>query len=123
MLRQKYIGEVKHYEVDDYFVDKIRDLPLKVGFDIAKQIDRAASDLPELDFWEQQVAVVTHALNQPMYFVVEYIHSEDVAPVFLDLHQIEVDDYLDYYNENKAIKLNQYTYDYRCTDTIPEEDS
>ena len=102
MLRQKYIGEVKHYEVDDYFVDKIRDLPTKVGFDIAKQIDRAASDLPELDFWEQQVAVVTHALNQPMYFVVEYIHSEDVAPVFLDLHQIEVDDYLDYYNENKA---------------------
>ena len=57
MLRQKYIGEVKHYEVDDYFVDKIRDLPTKVGFDIAKQIDRAASDLPELDFWEQQVAV------------------------------------------------------------------
>ena len=121
MLRQKYIGEVKHYEVDDYFVDKIRDLPTEVGFDIAKQIDRAASDLPELDFWEQQVAVVTHALNQPMYFVVEYIHSEDVAPVFLDLHQIEVDDYLDYYNENKAIKLN--VYDNRRTDKIPKENS
>ena len=55
-----------------------------------------------------------------MYFVVEYIHSEDVAPVFLDLHQIDVDDYLDYYNENKAIKLN---YDYRWADTIPENDS
>ncbi len=123
MLRQKYIGEIKQYEVDDYFIEKIRELPPKVGFDIAKQIDRAASDLPQLDFWEQQVAVVTTVLNTPTYYLVEYVHSEDVAPVFLDLHPIEVDDYLDYYNEDKAIKLNQYIYDYRCTDTIPEEDS
>ena len=85
MLRQKYIGEIKQYEVDDYFIEKIRDLPSKVGFDIAKQIDRAASDLPQLDFWEQQVAVVTSALNHPMYFLVEYVHSEDIAPVFLDV--------------------------------------
>jgi|TARA_X000000950_G_scaffold17358_2_gene18837 hypothetical protein len=120
MLRQKFIGETKHYEVDDWFVDKIRDLPSKVGFDVARQVDRIASDLPQVDFWEQQIALVCQSLKNPMYFVVEYIHSEDVAPVFLDLHQIDVDDYLDYYNENKAIKLN---YDYRWADTIPENDS
>lgn len=120
MLRQKFIGEVKQYEVDGYFVEKIRDMPMDVGYDVAKQIDEIASQLPQQDFWEQQIALVCQSLKNPVYYVIDYIHSEDVAPVFLDLHQIEVNDYLDYYNENKAIKLN---YDYRCTDTIPEEDS
>lgn len=120
MLRQKYIGEMKHYEVDDYFIDKIRDMPLEVGYDIAKQIDEVASYLPQRDFWEQELALVSTTPKEPVYFLVEYIHSEDVAPIFLDIHPIEVNDYLDYYNENKTIKLN---YDYRCTDTIPEENS
>lgn len=120
MLRQKYIGETKHYEVDEWFVDKIRDLPQKVGFDVAVQIDKIASDLPQRDFWEQEIALVCLSLKNPLYFVVDYIHSEDVTPIFLDLHQIEVDEYLDYYNEDKAIKLN---YDFRCADTIPESSS
>tara|TARA_Y100001937_G_C7127690_1_gene335646 strand:+ start:2806 stop:3174 length:369 start_codon:yes stop_codon:yes gene_type:complete len=120
MLRQKYIGDIKHYEVDDYFVQKVRDLPSRVGFDIAKQLDIVASDLPQKDFWEQHVAVVSTALKQPMYFLVDYIHSEDVYPTFLDLHSIEVDDYLDYYNEDKAIKLN---YDFRYTNKIFTDDN
>jgi len=89
MLRQKYIGDIKHYEVDDYFVDRIRELPTKIGIDVAKQVDLVASDLPQKDFWEQQIALVSH----PYYFVVDYIHSEEVAPIFLDLHEIDVDEY------------------------------
>ena len=116
MLRQKYIGEIKHYKVDDYFVEKIRELPTKIGIDVAKQVDLVASDLPQKDFWEQQVALASH----PYYFVVDYIHSEEVAPIFLDLHEIDVDEYLDYYNEDQAIKLNDY--DYRRTDKISQKD-
>jgi len=121
MLRQKYIGEVKHYEVDEYFVDKIRELPIKIGFDIAKQMDEMASYLPVKDFWEQKIAGVSNATSEPYFFVVEYMHQEDLPPVFYDLHEIEVDDYLDYYNANKIIKLN--CHDNQLTNDILGEDS
>ena len=55
MLRQKYIGETKHYEVDELFISKIRDMPKPIGLDIAMQIDEVASDLPVLDFWQQML--------------------------------------------------------------------
>jgi|TARA_R100001460_G_scaffold12135_2_gene28016 hypothetical protein len=106
MLRQKYIGEIKHYEVDEYFVDKIRELPIKIGFDIAKQMDEMASYLPIKDFWEQKIAGVSNATSESYFYVVEYMHQEDVPPIFLDLHEIDSDEYLDYYNQNKIIKLN-----------------
>ena len=121
MLRQKYIGEVKHYEVDEYFVDKIRELPIKIGFDIAKQMDEMASYLPVKDFWEQKIAGVSNATSESYFFVVEYMHQEDLPPVFYDLHEIEVDDYLDYYNADKIIKLN--CHDNELTDDILGEDS
>ena len=121
MLRQKYIGEVKHYEVDEYFVDKIRELPIKIGFDIAKQMDEMASYLPVKNFWEQKIAGVSNATSESYFFVVEYMHQEDLPPVFYDLHEIEVDDYLDYYNADKIIKLN--CHDNQLTDDILGEDS
>ena len=121
MLRQKYIGEVKHYEVDEYFVDKIRELPIKIGFDIDKQMDEMASYLPVKDFWEQKIAGVSNATSESYFFVVEYMHQEDLPPVFYDLHEIEVDDYLDYYNADKIIKLN--CHDNELTDDILGEDS
>lgn len=121
MLRQKYIGEVKHYEVDEYFVDKIRELPIKIGFDIAKQMDEMASYLPVKDFWEQKIAGVSNATSESYFFVVEYMHQEDLPPVFYDLHEIEVDDYLDYYNADKIIKLN--CHDNQLTNDILGEDS
>ena len=41
-LKSKYI-EVNHeyYEVDDWFVDKLKTFPRKVGLDIAKQVDQS----------------------------------------------------------------------------------
>ena len=121
MLRQKYIGEIKHYEVDEYFVDKIRELPIKIGFDVAKQMDEMASYLPVKDFWEQKIAGVSNATSESYFFVVEYMHQEDLPPVFYDLHEIDSDEYLDYYNQNKIIKLN--CHDNELTDDILGEDS
>jgi hypothetical protein len=121
MLRQKYIGEIKHYEVDEYFVDKIRELPIKIGFDIAKQMDEVASFLPIKDFWEQKIAGVSNATSESYFYVVEYMHQEDVPPIFLDLHEIDSDEYLDYYNQNKIIKLNPH--DNELTDDLLGEDN
>jgi hypothetical protein len=94
------------YIVDDYFVEKIRELPTKLGLDIAKQIDRETEYLPEQEDWSQRVAGVSNVLNGPYFFLVEYIKQEGDKPVFLDCDLIESDEYLDYYLENKIIKSN-----------------
>jgi hypothetical protein len=106
MLRQKYIGETKHYEVDELFISKIRDMPKPIGLDIAMQIDEVASDLPVLDFWQQNVAGVSHINTDPFFFRIEYLHQEDDTPIFFDIYEIDVDEYLDLYNTTKIIKLN-----------------
>lgn len=118
MLRQKYIGEIKHYEVDEIFVSKIRDMPKPIGLDIAMQIDEIASDLPVLDFWQQIVAGVSHINTDPFFFRIEYLHQEDIPPIFLDIYEIDVDEYLDLYNTTKIIKLNE-----SITDNLLREDS
>ncbi len=120
MLRQKYTEVIKHYEVDEYFVEKIKDLPIDIGFDIAKQIDEVASDLPIHDFWEQKIAGVSDAMSEPYFYLVEFMNQEDLTPIFLDLHRIEMDDYLDYYIQGRIIKLNN---DNKRTNEIPREGS
>jgi hypothetical protein len=106
MERSRYTRENEMYIVDDYFVEKIRELPTKLGLDIAKQIDRETEYLPEQEDWSQRVAGVSNVLNGPYFFLVEYIKQEGDKPVFLDCDLIESDEYLDYYLENKIIKSN-----------------
>jgi hypothetical protein len=110
MQRQKYIGEIKHYEVDDWFVDKIRELDPKLGIQIATQVDRVVEQLPSQEHWTQEIAGVSNALSSPYFFKVEYIREHGEPPIFLDIQPIDVDEYLDYYNEKKTIKLNEETY-------------
>lgn len=119
MLRQKYTGEIKHYEVDDWFIDKIRDLPSKLGINVATQVDRSIDQLKSREYWTQKIAGVSTVLNNPYYFECEYVKEAGEPPIFLDLVEIDVDDYLDYYNENLTIKSN----DYRRTDKILETSS
>tara|TARA_R100000773_G_scaffold1191_4_gene1857 strand:+ start:286 stop:648 length:363 start_codon:yes stop_codon:yes gene_type:complete len=119
MLRQKYIGEVKHYEVDDWFVDKIRDLPSKLGINVATQIDRSIDQFRSKEYWTQKIAGVSTVLNQPYYFECEYVKEAGEPPILLDLAEIDVDDYLDYYNANLTIKLN----DNRREDKLLETNS
>lgn len=108
MQKSKYTRENEYYEVDDYFVEKIRELPVKLGLDIAKQIDRQIEELPEKNGWSQRIAGVSNALKFPYFFVVEFLKQIEEKPVFLDCEEIESDDYLDYYIEQKVIKSNTY---------------
>lgn len=110
MLRQKYIGENKHYEIDESFIEKIREMPRPIGIDIAIQVDEVASDLPSLNFWQQNIAGVSHIDREPFFFIIEYFHEEDEAPIFFDINEIDVNEYLDLYNNNKIIKLNDNRY-------------
>jgi hypothetical protein len=37
----------------------------------------------------------------------EYLKQPDEPPIFLDIKEIDVDEYLDYILENKTLKLNE----------------
>lgn len=102
----KYTRENEYYEVDDYFVQKIRELPPKLGLDIAKQIDREIQILPEVNGWSQRIAGVSNSLGNPFFFVIEYLKQIEEKPVFLDCEEVDADEYLDYYIEQKVIKSN-----------------
>jgi hypothetical protein len=87
-------------------MEKIRDMPRPIGIDIAIQVDEVASDLPVLEFWQQNIAGVSHINTDPFFFRVEYLNQEDDTPIFFDVYEIDSDEYLDLYNKNKIIKLN-----------------
>ena len=82
MQRSKYTKRNEDYEVDDYFVEKIRELPVKLGLDIAQQIDREIEELPEANGWSQRLAGVSNALDSPYFFIVEFLKQIEENPVF-----------------------------------------
>jgi|TARA_R100000482_G_C5122703_1_gene146734 hypothetical protein len=110
MQTQKYIEDEKIiYEVDDFFVEKIRELPQRLAFYIAKQIDNSAEDLPKLNSWTQKVGGVYTKGDEPVYYEVEFLNEYGTVPLFVDVELIDSDDYLDYYIENLILNFNENT--------------
>ena len=98
-------GEVE-YEVDDWFINQLRDMPAEIGIDIAKQIDWNADFLPTQSGWSQIFAGVVTKTNPPVYFTVEFVKQPEENTIYLDLEFIDSDEYLDYYNLNKTLQSN-----------------
>ena len=98
-------GEVE-YEVDDWFINQLRDMPVEIGIDIAKQIDWNADFLPTQSGWPQIFAGVVTKTNPPVYFTVEFVRQPEENTIYLDLEFIDSDEYLDYYNLNKTLQSN-----------------
>jgi hypothetical protein len=106
-LKQKYIEAIDlYYEVDDWFVAKLKEFPRHVGIDIASQVNNSYAELPSRNGWTQTVGGVCTEVKPPIYFEVEYLNQEQDPPMFLDIQEIESDDYLDYYLEKKLLKSN-----------------
>ena len=109
-LKQKYTGEMHEesfYEVDDWFIEKLRKTPRQIGIHVANLIDKNFASLPSAVGWTQNVGGVCITTGEPFYFELEYLKQPDEAPIFLDIKEIDVDDYLDYILENKTLKLNE----------------
>ncbi len=109
-LKQKYTGamhEESFYEVDDWFIEKLRKTPRQIGIHVANLIDKNYASLPTAVGWTQNVGGVCITTDEPFYFELEYLKQPDEAPIFLDIKEIDVDDYLDYILENKTLKLNE----------------
>jgi|14_taG_2_1085336.scaffolds.fasta_scaffold185316_2 hypothetical protein len=103
---QRFTEEEIYYECDNYFIEKIREYPIAVGLEIAHQLDISHKDLPSRDGWTQRASGVCLRPKEPMYFEVEYLKEPYEAPVFLDINEIDADEFLDYVIENKQLKSN-----------------
>lgn len=94
-----------YYELDEWFIEKLRDFPMPVGVDIARQLDLNFDDLNEQVGWTQKIGGVS-LKKEPVYFEIEFLKQPDEHPIFVDVNEIEVDDYLDYMIEKNTLKSN-----------------
>ena len=103
----KYI-EGHSYLFDDFFWVKMREYSMIDNREITSQIESVTKFLPILNGWSQEVAGVVPGKN-PIFFVVEYYNEDPeptrIAPIlFIDIIEIECDEYLDYINKKLSIK-------------------
>jgi hypothetical protein len=108
MVEQRYtrVAEIQ-YDVDDWFIEQIREIQMDYAFDIATQITEQVNELPVRNGWTQYVAGVSHALEEPFFFRLEYLNQEDELCLFLGVEEVDVDTFLDYIIENQTLKFNK----------------
>ena len=96
--------ELNYFEVDDWFILKLKSFPRRAGIDIATQIEESVEILPIKNGWTQKIAGVTHKEEDTIFFEVEYLNQDTEPVYFMDIHTIELDEYLDYINLNQYFK-------------------
>ena len=94
-LRQKFTEDRVKCEFDELFIDELLDLPYEVSIEIMEQLKINSSKLPEKNFYSQVIGGVVK-INPPYFFELEYIKEEGCNPIYLDIIEIECDQYLDY---------------------------
>ena len=108
-LKQKFTEEdkIKPYDVDDKFLEQLREFPIKKSVPIAILMDFNAEALPELDGWTQGVGGVIK--TQPaIFFEIEYLKKDKETPLFISIHETDADTYLDHIL-NKTILIEDET--------------
>ena len=84
MRRPRYTeDEDLIYEVDEWFVDQIKQYPSLLALCIAKQIDKAAPQLPKLDDWSQKAGGVCIENGEAVFYEVEYLNEIGEVPIFI----------------------------------------
>ena len=103
-LKQKYTEDENiKCKFDDFFIDELIALPYNAAVGIMQQVKRNSDLLPEKNDWSQMVGGVVKS-DKPFFFELEYVKPEGEDPIYLDVMQIDCDDYLDYINLNQYLK-------------------
>lgn len=105
---QKYT-EVNSYEVDQNFIDKLKEVPLSVSLSVARLIDECFPNIPYNDMDSQIHGGVVHNKKEAIFFSIEIYNSEEESPYLMDFNLIASDDYLDLILEKKYLKSNDRT--------------
>ena len=70
-LEQRYTEEMSLFEVDDWFVLKLKDYPLETAIDIATQVENSIDALPKKLGITQYIAGVSDKEDEEVYFETE----------------------------------------------------
>lgn len=105
-LLQRYTTDDFYYELEERFLEKLEELPVKYSSSIISQLDIAVMEMIEdLNYKEKINKYGTIAgvvgNKKPLYFSVNYLNFKNRYPLFYQLNIIDSDDYLDYINKIK----------------------
>tara|TARA_R110000850_G_scaffold254298_1_gene379686 strand:- start:1215 stop:1529 length:315 start_codon:yes stop_codon:yes gene_type:complete len=100
-LKQKYTED--DFELDEWFLKQIREFKGDLPGIIGDKID----GMPKVETTDGEIEFIAGNVNDkdnnPVFFLLEYFKEDKGSPVVLiDIHKIELDNYLDF------IKLNQF---------------
>ena len=105
MVQQRFSGEIDEtlFELEEWFVDRLREFPLGYRKSILGDIVSALDHLPVDNGWSQKVGGVIRN-PAPMFYYVEYLKQEEEPPLLLDIVEIDSDEYLDLILETNTIE-------------------
>jgi len=107
-LEQRFSGDEYYYEMEEAFLERLGELPALYSAAIIMQLDVLAQEIYEEHRKKKPtkrfglVAGVV-ALQNPMFFSVEYLNSKTMFPLFYKFNEITSDEYLDFLNLKKTI--------------------
>ena len=90
--KQKFI-EVNNFEVEEWFADKMTELPHKTQIKIVKNVSKKINSFPTIMGWTQEVFGVVK--DEKIFYVIEYLKEQDTIPLVLDIYFVSSDEYLD----------------------------
>tara|TARA_R100000951_G_scaffold70630_1_gene59548 strand:- start:1571 stop:1924 length:354 start_codon:yes stop_codon:yes gene_type:complete len=90
---------------NEWFVDEITRYPKDLMSDILSELYLSQNKLPELNGFSQVVFGLVKK-ETPFYFKVEYIKQEEEIATFLDILEVNLDDYLDAINDKKILNTD-----------------
>ena len=106
-LEQKYTRANSYFTFDDFFFSGMTDFTSEEIKSVVSQCRNVVDRLPVSNNWPQYIAGVV-AKREPKFFLVEYIkeNEEDgyTDTYFIEIKEIECDEYLDYINKKISIK-------------------
>ena len=107
-LKQKYTEAVETLKFDVYFIEELSIYDEEIQESVLTQLINGEEELRELNGLTQWVGGVVKR-EEPFFFEIEYLKQEGEKAIYLDIVQIELDDYLDLITQNKSFKSNDTT--------------
>lgn len=104
----KYIEDkIVMFDMNRIFQRKMRMYDENTIHGIVSQIVLNIDELPKKDYFVQDMCSVIKRKN-PFFYRIDYLNENNDIPVFVNIEQITLDEYLDAIDKNKYFKQTDY---------------
>jgi hypothetical protein len=104
----KYIEDkMVVFDMEPIFQRKVRRYSEETIYNIVAQIVMNIEDLPKKDNYIQSVCSVIKK-KEPFFYRIDYVNEDGDIPIFVDISQIHIEEYLDSIDQNKYFKQTDY---------------